>query len=130
MSGQSCIISSRILLPRSRYDEGLAILKGAMKNFQVGDPWMPGNLQGPQISETQRQKVLGLIKSGVDSGARLVTGGGVPDTLPTGYYVQPTLLADVDPNSQVAQEEIFGPVLAVTPYDSDDDAVAIANSTI
>jgi len=130
MSGQSCILPSRILLPRSRYDEGLAILKGAMENFPVGDPWTPGNMQGPQISETQRQKVLGLIKSGIDSGARLVTGGGVPENLPTGYYVQPTLLADVDPDSQVAQEEIFGPVLTVTPYDSDDDAVAIANSTI
>jgi len=68
MSGQSCILPSRILLPRSRYDEGLAILKGAMENFQVGDPWTPGNMQGPQISETQRQKVLGLIKSGIDSG--------------------------------------------------------------
>jgi len=75
-------------LPRSRYDEGLAILKGAMENFPVGDPWTPGNMQGPQISETQRQKVLGLIKSGIDSGARLVTGGGVPENLPTGYYVQ------------------------------------------
>ena len=129
MSGQSCILPSRILLPRSRYDEGLAILKGAMENFQVGDPWTPGNMQGPQISETQRQKVLGLIKSGIDSGARLVTGGGVPENLPTGYYVQPTLLADVDPDSQVAKEEIFGPVLTVTAYDTD-DAVAIANNTI
>ena len=114
-------------MPRSRYDEGLAILKGAMENFPVGDPWTPGNMQGPQISETQRQKVLGLIKSGIDSGARLVTGGGVPENLPTGYYVQPTLLADVDPDSQVAKEEIFGPVLTVTAYDTDDDAVAIAN---
>jgi aldehyde dehydrogenase (NAD+) len=130
MSGQSCILPSRILLPRSRYDEGLAILKGAMENFPVGDPWTPGNMQGPQISETQRQKVLGLIKSGIDSGARLVTGGGVPENLPTGYYVQPTLLADVDPDSQVAKEEIFGPVLTVTAYDTDDDAVAIANNTI
>ena len=117
-------------MPRSRYDEGLAILKGAMENFQVGDPWTPGNMQGPQISETQRQKVLGLIKSGIDSGARLVTGGGVPENLQTGFYVQPTLLADIDPDSQVAQEEILGPALTVTPYDSDDDAVAIANSTI
>jgi acyl-CoA reductase-like NAD-dependent aldehyde dehydrogenase len=130
MSGQSCILPSRILLPRSRYEEGLAILKGAMENFPVGDPWTPGNMQGPQISETQRQKVLGLIRSGLDSGARLVTGGGIPEHLPTGYYVQPTLLADVDPDSQVAQEEIFGPVLTVTPYDSDDEAVAIANNTI
>ena len=130
MSGQSCILPSRILLPRSRYEEGLAILKGAMENFPVGDPWTPGNMQGPQISETQRQKVLGLIKSGLDSGARLMTGGGIPENLPTGYYVQPTLLADVDPDSQVAQEEIFGPVLTVTPYDGDDDAVSIANNTI
>jgi aldehyde dehydrogenase (NAD+) len=130
MSGQSCILPSRILLPRSRYEEGLAILKGAMEGFPVGDPWTPGNMQGPQISETQRQKVLGLIRSGIDSGARLITGGGVPENLPIGYYVQPTLLADVDPDSQVAQEEIFGPVLTVTPYDSDAQAVTIANNTI
>ena len=130
MSGQSCILPSRILLPRSRYDEGIEILKAMMEGFPVGDPWTPGNMQGPQISETQRQKVLGLIKSGIDSGARLVTGGGVPENLPTGYYVQPTLLADVDPDSQVAQEEIFGPVLTVIPYDSDDEAIAIANNSI
>ena len=130
MSGQSCILPSRILLPRSRYDEGLAVLKASMENFPVGDPWTPGNMQGPQISEGQRQKVLGLIRSGVDSGARLVTGGGVPENLPVGYYTQPTLLADVDPDSQVAQEEIFGPVLTVTPYDTVDDAVAIANNSI
>ncbi len=130
MSGQSCILPSRILLPRSRYDEGIEILKNMMAGFHVGDPWTPGNMQGPQISETQRQKVLGLIKSGIDSGARLVTGGGIPESLPVGYYVRPTLLADVDPDSQVAQEEIFGPVLTVTPYDSDDEAIAIANNSI
>lgn len=89
-----------------------------------------GHHAGPQISATQREKVLGLIKSGIDSGARLITGGGVPENLPTGYFTQPTLLADVDPDSQVAQEEIFGPVLTVTPYDSDDQAVAIANNSI
>ncbi|MGE0219033.1 aldehyde dehydrogenase family protein [Mycolicibacterium sp.] len=130
MSGQSCILPSRILLPRSRYDEGIEILKHMMENFPVGDPWTPGIMQGPQISETQRQKVLGLIKSGIDSGARLVTGGGIPEKLPVGYYTQATLLADVDPDSQVAQEEIFGPVLTVTPYDTDDEAIAIANNSI
>ncbi|MFZ0831930.1 MAG: aldehyde dehydrogenase family protein [Mycobacterium sp.] len=130
MSGQSCILPSRILLPRSRYEEGLENLKNMMENFPVGDPWTPGIMQGPQISETQRQKVLGLIRSGIESGARLVTGGGIPENLPVGYYTKPTLLADVDPNSQVAQEEIFGPVLTVTPYDTDDEAVAIANNTI
>ena len=106
------------------------MMKGMMENFPVGDPWTPGIMQGPQISETQRQKVLGLIRSGLDSGARLITGGGIPENLPVGYYVQPTLLADVDPNAQVAQEEIFGPVLTVTPYDTDDEAVAIANNSI
>ncbi|MBO0677158.1 aldehyde dehydrogenase family protein [Mycolicibacterium sp. S2-37] len=130
MSGQSCILPSRILLPRSRYDEGLEILKTMMEGFPVGDPWTPGNMQGPQISETQRQKVLGLIRSGIDSGARLITGGGVPEQFPRGYYTQATLLADVDPDSQVAQDEIFGPVLTVTPYEGDDEAVAIANNTI
>jgi len=130
MSGQSCILPSRILLPRSRYEEGLAILAGAMANFPIGDPWTPGNMQGPQISAGQREKVLGLIKSGIDSGARLITGGGVPENLPVGYYTQPTLLADVDPNAQVAQEEIFGPVLTVTAYDTEDEAVAIANNSI
>jgi acyl-CoA reductase-like NAD-dependent aldehyde dehydrogenase len=130
MSGQSCILPSRILLPRSRYDEGIEILKASMESFPVGDPWTPGNMQGPQISSTQREKVLGLIKSGIDSGARLVTGGGIPENLPTGYYVAPTLLADVDSDSQVAQEEIFGPVLTVIPYDTEDDAVAIANNSI
>ena len=130
MSGQSCILPSRILLPRSRYDEGIEILKTMMAGFPIGDPWTPGNMQGPQISEPQRQKVLGLIKSGIDSGARLVTGGGIPENLRVGYYVSPTLLADVDPDSRVAQEEIFGPVLSVTPYDTDDEAVAIANNSI
>jgi acyl-CoA reductase-like NAD-dependent aldehyde dehydrogenase len=130
MSGQSCILPSRILLPRSRYEEGIALLKTSMENFPVGDPWTPGIMQGPQISESQRQKVLGLIRGGVAAGGRLITGGGIPENLPTGYYVQPTLLADVDPDSQISQEEIFGPVLTVTPYDTDDDAIAIANNSI
>ncbi|MGX7681671.1 aldehyde dehydrogenase family protein [Jatrophihabitans sp. DSM 45814] len=130
MSGQSCVLPSRVLLPRSRYEEGLQIMKAAMEAMLVGDPWDPAVFQGPQISKTQQDKVLGLIKVGVEAGARLVTGGGVPEHLPKGYYVQPTILADVDPNSRVAQEEIFGPVLCVIPYDTEDEAIAIANNTI
>ncbi|GAA3389218.1 aldehyde dehydrogenase family protein [Cryptosporangium minutisporangium] len=130
MSGQSCVLPSRILLPRSRYDEGLAILQATMEGFPVGDPWATQNLQGPQISKGQQDKVLGLIADGVASGARLVTGGGIPEGLEKGYYVQPTLLADVDPDSRVAQEEIFGPVLCVIPYDTQDEAIAIANNSI
>ena len=130
MSGQSCIPSSRVLLPRSRYAEGIEVLKTIMENFPVGDPWTPGIMQGPQISETQRQKTLGLVQSAVADGATLVTGGGIPENLPVGYYVQPTLLSDVDPTSTIAQTEIFGPVITVTSYDTDDEAVAIANNTI
>jgi acyl-CoA reductase-like NAD-dependent aldehyde dehydrogenase len=130
MSGQSCVLPSRILLPRSRYEEGLQIMKAAMEAMVVGDPWDPAVFQGPQISKTQQDKVLGLIQAGIADGARLVTGGGVPPHLPKGYYVQPTILADVDQNSRVAQEEIFGPVLCVIAYDSEEEAIAIANNTI
>src|SRR3977135_604845 len=101
-----------------------------MENFPVGDPWDPSNMQGPQISETQRQKVLGLIRAGIDAGATVVTGGSIPMDLPMGYYVQPTLLSDVGPNARVAQEEIFGPVLCVTPYDTEDEAFGSANNSI
>jgi aldehyde dehydrogenase (NAD+) len=101
-----------------------------MEAMKVGDPWDPTVFQGPQISQGQQDKILRLIKAGVDAGATLVTGGGVPDGLSKGYYVQPTILSDVDPNSIVAQEEIFGPVLCVTPYDTEDEAIAIANNTI
>ena len=80
MSGQSCILSSRVLLPRSRYAEGIEVLKTIMENFPVGDPWTPGIMQGPQISETQRQKTLGLVQSAVAEGATLVTGGGIRRT--------------------------------------------------
>jgi acyl-CoA reductase-like NAD-dependent aldehyde dehydrogenase len=130
MSGQSCVLPSRILLPRSRYEEGLAIMKAAMEQFPVGDPWDPTKYQGPSINETQRQKVFGLIQSGISEGARLITGGGVPDGLQQGYYIQPTLLADVGENFKIAQEEVFGPVLVVIPYDTVDEAVSIANNSI
>jgi aldehyde dehydrogenase (NAD+) len=130
MSGQSCTMSSRILLPRSRYAEGLEILRASLEAFPYGNPWDPNVYQGPSSSETQRQKVLGLIQSGIDSGATVLTGGGIPKHLPKGYYIEPTLLADVDITSRIAQEEIFGPVLTVTPYDTEDEAIAMSNNTI
>ncbi|WP_051684134.1 aldehyde dehydrogenase family protein [Blastococcus sp. URHD0036] len=128
-SGQSCTLASRILLPRSRYEEGIAILKGAMEMMPYGDPWDMNNIQGAQISRIQQQKVLGLIQAGIESGARLVTGGKAPEGLP-GYFTMPTVLADVDPKSRIGQEEIFGPVLTVTPYDTEEEAIAISNDTI
>jgi aldehyde dehydrogenase (NAD+) len=130
MSGQGCTLCSRVLLPRALYDTGLQIMQATLEAFPYGDPWDPRVFQGPAIDRRQRDKVLRLIRSGIDSGARLLTGGGVPDHLPDGYFIQPTLLADVDPASEIAQEEIFGPVVTVTPYDTVEEAIAIANGTV
>jgi aldehyde dehydrogenase (NAD+) len=128
--GQGCALQSRLLLPRSRYEEGLALVKAAFENFPYGDPTDPSKLMGPQVSKKQQQRVLGYIEKGVEEGARLVTGGRIPAHLPKGYFVEPTLFADVDPDSTIAQEEIFGPVLCVIPYENDDDAVRVANNSI
>jgi aldehyde dehydrogenase (NAD+) len=128
--GQGCAITTRLLLPRSRYDEGLAILKKAFENWNYGDPTNPANLQGPQVSKRQQQRVLGYLEKGRKDGAKLLVGGGIPKHLPKGFYVEPTLFADVDPDSTIAQEEIFGPVLCVIPYRDDDDAVRIANNSV
>jgi len=130
-AGQGCAIPTRMLLPRSRYDEGLELLVDMMKNAPYGDPQRPDVLQGPQISEKQRQRVLGYIDKGQEEGARLVLGGGVPkgEEFDSGFFVEPTLFADVDNSMTIAQEEIFGPVLVVIPFDDDDDAVRIANES-
>jgi aldehyde dehydrogenase (NAD+) len=129
-AGQGCAITTRLLLPRSRYAEGLEVVKAAFEKVPYGDPLDPGNLQGPQISERQRQRVLDYVRRGVEEGARLLLGGRVPPHLPKGYYVEPTLFADVAPDATLAQEEVFGPVLAVLAYEDDDDAVRIANRSI
>ncbi len=128
-SGQGCAITTRMLLPRSRYDEGVALLKSAFENWKYGDPSDAENLQGPLINARQRERVLGHIEQAKADGARLVVGGGRPAHLEKGFYVEPTLFVDVDPDSALAQEEVFGPVLAVIPYDTDDDAVRIANNS-
>jgi aldehyde dehydrogenase (NAD+) len=128
--GQGCALTTRLLLPRSRYAEGLEIVKRAFEGWSYGDPTDPRNLQGPQVSRRQQERVLGLIERGRREGARLVVGGGVPKHLTKGFYVEPTLFADVDPDATIAQEEIFGPVLVVIPHDGDDDAVRIANRSI
>ena len=125
--GQGCAMPTRMLLPRSRYDEGIEILAEAFRSVPYGDPTDPGNIQGPQISAKQRERVLGYIETGVKEGARLVVGGGRPAHLDKGWFVEPTLFADVDNSMTIAREEIFGPVLVVVPFDDDDDAVRIAN---
>jgi len=125
--GQGCAMLTRMLLPRSRYDEGMALIEAGFRNVPYGDPTDGGNLQGPQISAVQRDRVLGYIEKGKAEGARLVVGGGRPAHLEKGYFVEPTLFADVENSMTIAREEIFGPVLVVIPFEDDDDAVRIAN---
>ncbi len=128
-AGQGCAIPTRMLLPRSRYDEGVELLKQMMAAVPYGDPQRPDVLQGPQISAKQRDRVLGYIQKGSEEGATLVLGGGRPADLDAGFFVEPTLFTDVDNTMTIAQEEIFGPVLVVIPFDDDDDAVRIANES-
>jgi aldehyde dehydrogenase (NAD+) len=127
--GQGCAMQTRMLLPRSRYDEGLELITQAMAAVAYGDPSDPAVLMGPLVSAVQRDRVLGYIDRGQPEGAKRVVGGGRPAHLPKGWFVEPTLFADVDNSMRIAQEEIFGPVLCVIAYDDDDDAVRIANDS-
>jgi aldehyde dehydrogenase (NAD+) len=129
-AGQGCVARSRLLLPREEYEAGVQAARAAMESLTYGDPADPANFMGPVVSRHHQQRILGRIERAVEEGARLVTGGGVPEDQPHGFFVQPTLLADVDPDSDIAQEEVFGPVLAVIPYDDVDGALRIANGTI
>jgi aldehyde dehydrogenase (NAD+) len=128
--GQGCAIQTRMLLPRSRYEEGVEILKATLSSVAYGDPQRPDVLMGPLVSSKQRNRVLGYIEKGVEEGATLALGGGRPADLPKGWFVEPTLFTDVDNSMTIAQEEIFGPVLVVIPFDDDDDAVRIANDSV
>lgn len=129
-NSQNCQAHTRILAPRSRYDEVVGVLKDLVESLTVGDPTDPDTFIGPMTSEVQQQRVLNYIRIGIDEGARVVTGGpGVPEGLEDGYYVRPTLFADVDNSMRIAQEEIFGPVIVVIPYEDEEDAVRIANDS-
>ncbi|BBZ74876.1 aldehyde dehydrogenase [Mycolicibacterium anyangense] len=128
-NGQTCHLSSRILVPRFRYPEFVDAIADLASSLTVGDPLDEATDIGPLVSERQRERVLDYIAIGRNSGAKLVAGGGVPDDQPSGWFVQPTVFADVDNADRIAQEEIFGPVLTITPYDDDDNAVAIANGS-
>ena len=130
-AGQGCAIPTRMLLPRSRYDEGVKILQGIYASIVPGDPQEPGTLCGPVISAKQRARVLGYIQKGIDEGAKLLVGGTEkPAEREKGFWVKPTLFVDVDNRMTIAQEEIFGPVLAVIPYDGEEEAIRIANDSI
>jgi aldehyde dehydrogenase (NAD+) len=128
-SGQGCAITTRMLVPRSRYQEAIDLLVPAFETFPYGDPDSDANMMGPLINARQRDRVLGYIEKGKEEGAKLLVGGKRPAHLDKGFFVEPTLFVDVDPDSTIAQEEIFGPVLSVIPYEDDDDAVRIANNS-
>lgn len=129
-AGQGCAVTSRLVLPRSLYQEGVDAVVATMSALGVGDPTDPATMAGPLISERQRQRVLGYIDKGKQQGASVVLGGGIPSDRPRGFYVEPTVLVDVELDATVAQEEIFGPVLVVQTYDGEDEAVAIANNSV
>ncbi|MDA4106810.1 aldehyde dehydrogenase [Mycobacterium holsaticum DSM 44478] len=126
-AGQGCALMSRILVPHNTIDEFVELLTQNFAMVSFGDPSDPNNYMGPLISERQRDKVDSMVRRAVSAGAKLVTGGNKVDP---GFFYEPTLLTDVDPDSEVAQEEVFGPVLVVMGYDDDDDAVRIANNSI
>ena len=129
-SGQSCNAPTRMLVPRVRHDEVIAIARRAAEAFVVGPADQQGVVLGPVVSEQQFNKIQALIQSGIEEGATLVTGGlGRPEGIAGGYFVKPTIFADVTPDMRISREEIFGPVLAILPYDTTDDAVHMANDT-
>ena len=129
-SGQGCAITSRLLVPRARYDEVVEITKQMMSSVKYGDPTDPEVMMGPLINARQREKVAGYVDRAIADGAKAVLGGRIPEQLPKGYYYEPTILTGADEDSAVAQEELFGPVLVVLPHDGDEDAIRIANNSI
>ena len=128
-SGQTCSAWTRMIVPRPRHDEAVEMAKAQLAKLTLGDPFDKNTRLGPLASAGQRDTVLGFIEQGKKEGATLVAGGGKPANLPKGFFVEPTIFANVNNAMAIAQEEIFGPVLAVIPYDTEADAVRIANDT-
>lgn len=130
-SGQTCSAHTRMLVPESRYEEAARLAAEAAQAFSIGDPFGGKAKLGPLISAAQRERVRNYIRTGVEEGAELLCGGAdAPADLPKGYYVQPTVFGRVKPDSTIAQEEIFGPVLSILTYRDEDEAVRIANGTL
>jgi betaine-aldehyde dehydrogenase len=127
--GENCTCMSRILAPRSRYDEIAGALTAAFESLKVGDPNDDDTVLGPMVTEAHRERVLKHIEGAIDEGATVATGGGVPEHLDKGWYVEATLLTNVTNDMKIAQEEVFGPVIALIPFDDEEDAFRIANDS-
>src|SRR6185503_14325956 len=128
-NGQACVAQTRMLASRTRYREVCEAVVEAVRAWSVGDPMDPTTMCGPLVAARQRDRVESYIKIGRDEGAKVACGGGRPTGFPTGWYVEPTVFVDVDNRMRIAREEIFGPVLAVIPYDDEADALRIANDS-
>lgn len=128
-AGQGCAITTRLVVPRDRYDEAVEAAAATMAGLKPGDPTDPGTICGPLISERQRDRVQGYLDSAIAEGGRFACGGGRPADRDTGFFIEPTVIAGLDNSAKVSREEIFGPVLTVIAHDGDDDAVRIANDS-
>lgn len=128
-AGQGCALTTRLLVPREKYDEAIALTRDSMAGLPAGDPTDAGTICGPVISATQRDRVEDYLKLARDEGGTIEIGGGRPANKEKGYYIEPTLISGVENSARVAQEEIFGPVLVIIPHDGDDDAINIANDS-
>ena len=130
-SGQTCSALTRMLVPRSKLAEAEQIAVKTAEAYTPGDPFGDGTRLGPLVSATQLERVRGYIQKGVDEGAKLLTGGAEsPEGLDKGFFVRPTVFSEVRPGMTIEQEEIFGPVLSIIPYDTEEEAIEIANDTI
>jgi aldehyde dehydrogenase (NAD+) len=130
-SGQSCNAPTRMFVPKELQSQAMAVAKETAESIKVGDPNSKDSVLGPVVSEVQFDKIQGLIQAGIDEGATLVTGGtGRPDGLNRGYYVRPTVFADVKPEMRISREEIFGPVISILPYETEEQVVELANDTV
>jgi aldehyde dehydrogenase (NAD+) len=128
-AGQGCAITTRLVVPRARYDEAVDAAAGTMAGLKPGDPTNPGTICGPVISALQRDRIQGYLDSAIAEGGRFACGGGSPADRDKGFFIEPTVIAGLDNGAKVAREEIFGPVLTVIAHDGDDDAVRIANDS-
>ncbi|WP_309031186.1 aldehyde dehydrogenase family protein, partial [Streptomyces alfalfae] len=129
INGQACVAQTRILVPRTRYDEFAEAFAAAASGLKVGDPMDPATELGPLVAERQRRRSLDYIRIGQEEGAKILAGGGRPAGLDQGWYVEPTLFGGVDNTMRVAREEIFGPVICLLPYGDEDEAVRIADDS-
>jgi aldehyde dehydrogenase (NAD+) len=128
-AGQMCIAGSRILLHDAIHDEFVERMAAYVQTMRIGDPTDPSTQLGPVVSALQRDRIMGFIERAKDAGATLVTGGKAPESTQGGYYIEPTIFTGVDPNSEIAQEEVFGPVVTIFRFKTEDEALALANST-